>query len=298
MRLVDSHAHLQGDRFAGDVELVIGGARLAGVERMLVPGWNVDSSRDALALADRFPWLDVAVGVHPHDAANVDDAAWAEIVRMAADPRVVAIGETGLDFDRVFSPPDSQLANLRRNLALAAETGKPAILHCRSADGQRDAQDALLVELAAARFEVGAIASFGARPPAIIHSYSGPVDYARVVIERGLTRVVQRPRLPAWRGGQRGGGAPRSTGSPPRGDRLSIPAAAGSTAQAQRAGVGAGDGRLARGAARPRGGSLGAALVASYEAAFGHVDSPRAERFVHRRRRSGQMTVTTAPGGC
>ena len=187
MRLVDSHAHLQADRFAGDVELVVGGARLAGVERMLVPGWDVDSSRAALALADRFPWLDVAVGVHPHDAATVDATAWAEIVRMAADPRVVAIGETGLDFDRVFSPPESQRANLRRNLALARETGKPAILHCRSADGRRDAQDAILEELAAAGFEAGAMPAFGDRPPAIIHSYSGPLDYARSVIDRGLT---------------------------------------------------------------------------------------------------------------
>ncbi len=118
------------------------------MERILVPGWNVASSERALALVDRFPWLDAAVGVHPHDAAKVDDAAWArDRRRMAADERVVAIGETGLDYDRVFSPIPDQLANLRRNLALALETGKPAILHCRSADGRRDAQDALLAEL-------------------------------------------------------------------------------------------------------------------------------------------------------
>ena len=66
---------------------------------------------------------------------------------MAADPAVAAIGETGLDFDRMFSPAGAQLANLRRNLALALATGKPAILHCRSKVGERDAQDALLAEL-------------------------------------------------------------------------------------------------------------------------------------------------------
>jgi len=176
MRLVDSHCHLQADRFDGDVDLVLGGARLAGVERILVPGWDLASCGRALALVDRFPWLDAAVGIHPHDAENADDAVRAQIVELAADPRVVAIGETGLDFDRMFSPALAQLANLRRNLRLAADTGKPAILHCRSAEGARDAQDALLAELRA----------FGAEPPPVlVHSYSGPVDYAEAMLALG-----------------------------------------------------------------------------------------------------------------
>lgn len=187
MRLIDSHCHLNADRFEGDVDLVIGGASLAGVERILVPGWNLASSQRALGLAERFDWLDVAVGVHPHDAAKVDEAAWAQIAAWSSDPRVVAIGETGLDYDRVFSPIPDQLSNLRRNLALALETGKPAILHCRSADGKRDAQDALVDELRAAGIGNAAwSAAFGERPLAIIHSYSGPLDYARTVIDLGL----------------------------------------------------------------------------------------------------------------
>ncbi len=187
MRLIDSHCHLNADRFEDDVELVIGGARLAGVERILVPGWNVASSERALRLAERFDWLDVAVGVHPHDAARVGDADWARIVAWSTDSRVVAIGETGLDYDRVFSPIPDQLANLRRNLALALETGKPAILHCRSAEGRRDAQDALVEELRVAGVGGSAgAAAFGERPAAIIHSYSGPLDYARIVIDLGL----------------------------------------------------------------------------------------------------------------
>src|SRR3990172_825817 len=100
MRLIDSHCHLNADRFADDVELVLDAARTAGVERILVPGWNVASSERALALVDRFDWLDVAVGVHPHDADKVDDAAWARIAAWARDRRVVVIGETGLDYDR------------------------------------------------------------------------------------------------------------------------------------------------------------------------------------------------------
>jgi TatD DNase family protein len=187
MRLIDSHGHVQADRFAGDAELVIGGARLAGVERMLVPGWDPASSVAALEIVARYPWLDAAVGVHPHDAAMVSEAAWAGIVELAADPRVRAIGETGLDSDRGFAPFADQLLNLRRNLTLALATGKPAILHCRSKPGQRDAQDALVSELRAAGFDgAPARTAFGDRPAAIIHSYSGPLDYGQAVIAMGL----------------------------------------------------------------------------------------------------------------
>ncbi len=187
VRLVDSHCHLQVDRFADDRDVVIERAREQGVERILVPGWNTWSSEAALELSARTPWLDAAVGVHPHDAAKVPAGEWNSIESWATDPRVLAIGETGLDYDRVFSPVPDQLDNLRRNLALALATGKPAILHCRSAPGARDAQDALLAELKAAGFGNGArLTPFGGRPPAVIHSFSGPADYARDMLDLGV----------------------------------------------------------------------------------------------------------------
>jgi TatD DNase family protein len=176
VRLIDSHCHVNAERFADDAEQVLEVARDAGVERILVPGWNVASCERAYELAARVPWIDIAVGVHPHDAAKVDDAGWQSIRRWAQDDRVVAIGETGLDYDRVFSPIPDQLANLRRNLRLAADTGKPAILHCRSRTGERDAQDALLAELTA----LGPAA-----PGVVIHSFSGPVDYAQAMLDLG-----------------------------------------------------------------------------------------------------------------
>ena len=188
MRLVDSHCHLNAERFAGDEAAVLDLARAAGLERILVPGWNVASSRRALELVESFDWLDASVGVHPHDAAKVDDAGWREISASASNTRVVAIGETGLDYDRVFSPIPDQLANLRRNLELALETGKPAILHVRSRTGQDDAQGATVEELRRAGF--GAQRSVGVfgpdRPPAVIHSFSGSVEYARRVLDLGL----------------------------------------------------------------------------------------------------------------
>ena len=121
VRLIDCHCHLNADRFERTPTRSSGRRVCAGLERVLVPGWNVASSERALGCADRFPWLDAAVGIHPHDAAKVDDAGWARIVAWATDPRVVAIGETGLDYDRVFSPIPDQLDNLRRNLALALD---------------------------------------------------------------------------------------------------------------------------------------------------------------------------------
>jgi TatD DNase family protein len=187
MRLIDSHCHLQAERFSADVDAVLEAARSVNVERILVPGWNAWSSEAALGLADRHPWLDASVGVHPHDAAKVTAGDWARLVALAPDPRVVAIGETGLDYDRVFSPVEDQLVNLRRNLALALETGKPAILHVRSAAGRRDGQDALVAELRSAGFGGPvSVAAFGDRPPAVIHSCSGPLDFALAVLDLGL----------------------------------------------------------------------------------------------------------------
>jgi len=205
VRLIDSHAHLQSDPFETDRAAVIEATFEAGVERLLVPGWDAGSSARAAAIARTDARVDAAVGVHPHDALVCTEAEWAEVVRLAADTRVVAIGETGLDYDRMHSPRDVQLANLRRHLRLALDTGKPAILHCRSSVGLRDAQDDLIAELQAAGF--GGVAAqaapaagagsagpgaraardaFGDRPPAVLHSFSGPVDYAEAALELGL----------------------------------------------------------------------------------------------------------------
>jgi TatD DNase family protein len=186
MRLIDSHAHLQADAFMADLDDVLARAAMAGVERILVPGWDAASSGAAVRLATA-RGLHAGVGIHPHDAASASDAEWAQVVELAADPIVVGIGETGLDFDRMHSSREAQLANLRRHLRLALDSGKPAILHCRSAVGERDAQDLLIAEMRAAGFGgTAARVAFGDRPPAVLHSFSGPVDYGVAALELGL----------------------------------------------------------------------------------------------------------------
>jgi TatD DNase family protein len=186
MRLVDSHAHLQSEAFARDADEVLTAARAAGVERVLVPAWDLDSSRDGLAFARRHG-LPAAVGLHPHVAGRADAATWAALCALAPEPEVVAIGETGLDYDRAFSSRSDQLVNLRRHLDLARQQGKPLILHCRSKPGQRDAQDDLIHELReAAVGEAAWQARFGDRPPGVLHSFSGPVDYAEAALGMGL----------------------------------------------------------------------------------------------------------------
>jgi len=183
--LIDSHCHLQAEAFEPDRAAVLAAAREGGVERILVPGWDLESSRQAIDLA-RASRLDASAGIHPHVAAGADDATWADVVDLADEPEVVAIGETGLDYDRGFSPRVAQLVNLRRHLLLGRALGKPVILHCRSRAGERDAHDDLLRELAAAGAGTTDWPTDRGRPPALLHSFSGSADYAERALAMGL----------------------------------------------------------------------------------------------------------------
>lgn len=173
--LVDSHAHLQHSRFDDDREEVIQRARDAGLIRILVPGWDVRSSEGALELAARHPDLiHAAVGVHPHDAAGMDEAAWARLEALAADPSVRAVGEIGLDYFRNLSPPDVQRDTFQRQLALAAARSLPVLVHDREA--HKDVTAALL--------------AWGGRPGeaarGVLHAFSGGAQMARALSAAGF----------------------------------------------------------------------------------------------------------------
>ena len=176
--LFDTHAHLHFPEFAGDLDAVLARARAAGVRRMVTIGTDVATSRAAAALAAREPDVWAAVGIHPHEAADADEAALTEIERLASAPRVVAIGETGLDFFRDRSPREAQTRAFTAQVALARRLGKPVLVHCRDAHAET-----LALLAADGRLERGGI----------MHCFSGDVALARRCIELGLLVSLAGP---------------------------------------------------------------------------------------------------------
>lgn len=173
--LVDSHAHLQHARFDADRDAVLDRARQAGLERILVPGWDIASSEAALELADRHPGvIQAAIGVHPHHAAGMDEAAWARLESLAADPRTMAIGEIGLDHYRNLSPPASQRDAFARQLELAAQHGLPVLVHDR--DAHAEVTDLLL----------DWSAGLPAGPRGVLHAFSGNATMAERLVASGF----------------------------------------------------------------------------------------------------------------
>lgn len=168
--LVDTHAHLTARAFAPDRTSVLERARQAGVRRVVVVGYDLPSSRAAAQLAERHPMLIATVGIHPHHAEAADDATLAELRELAVRPRVVAIGETGLDFYRRLAPADRQRFAFRRQLELAVEANLPVVVHSRDA-----VPDAL-----------GMIEQAHLLRGAVLHCFDGGVAEAQRAAELGL----------------------------------------------------------------------------------------------------------------
>ena len=176
--LFDTHAHLHFPEFDADREAMLARAREAGVRRMVTIGTETTTSRAAVALAAREADVWATVGVHPHDAAAADETALAEIERLAAESRVVAIGEIGLDYFRNLSPVEDQQRVFRALLAMARRIRKPVIVHCR------DAGDDVLKILAEEHVtEMGGI----------MHCFSGDVVMARRCLDLGLLISLAGP---------------------------------------------------------------------------------------------------------
>ncbi|MGH2456796.1 MAG: TatD family hydrolase [Candidatus Limnocylindria bacterium] len=164
---MDAHCHLQDPAFDPDRAAVIERARVAGIVRLLVPGYDVPSSRAAVALAAAHPDLvDAAVGVHPHFAARASEPEWTELALLARAPGVVAVGEIGLDFHRNLSPPEAQREAFRRQLELATATGLPVVVHDREA--HQAVRDGLLDWSGPP----------GRRLRGILHAFSGDAELA------------------------------------------------------------------------------------------------------------------------
>ena len=131
--MIDSHVHLNHEDFDKDRDEVIERARSAGVTHMVNIGFDLASSKETLEFTERYDFMYGAVGVHPHDAKTYSDDVERELTDLLAKPRIVAVGEIGLDFYRDLSPRDLQRDVFRRQLALAKRLDKPIIIHCRDA---------------------------------------------------------------------------------------------------------------------------------------------------------------------
>lgn len=131
--LIDIGANLTHESFQHDFDQVLARAHDAGVRKLLVTGSSLASSEQALVLARRHRCLFATSGIHPHEASKADDAVLSDIAALAGNPEVCAIGETGLDFNRDYSPRPVQEEVFTAHLAMACEIGKPVFLHQRDA---------------------------------------------------------------------------------------------------------------------------------------------------------------------
>lgn len=174
--LIDTHCHLYHERFDADRAAALERARAAGVEAIVLPAIDVPSIHAALELAARHDDLHVMAALHPSETRAASEADWQAVEALARDPRVVAVGESGLDhyWDRSFD--DVQEDFLRRHVRLAAHTGKPLILH------NRDATPDLLRVLA----EESARLPDPSALRGIVHCFGGTPDDARAVLELGF----------------------------------------------------------------------------------------------------------------
>nr|HEX4312802.1 TatD family hydrolase [Kofleriaceae bacterium] len=199
--LVDSHAHVDGPEFEADRDDVLARARAAGVKRLVVIGAVDDptSAERAVALAERDPDIWATVATHPHDAAKMTPAWWAVHERLARHPRVVAIGETGLDYFYDHSPRDAQRDAFARFIELARAVAKPVVCHIR--DAHDDAR-AILREQRASELGIVIHCFTGTPDDARAYgeldayvSFSGIVSYKTAQPIRDAVPVVPRDRL-------------------------------------------------------------------------------------------------------
>lgn len=135
MQLFDTHAHLDDSKYDEDREAMLQRARDKGVKYICNVGFDLESSLRSVKLAEEYPFIYAAVGIHPHDAETLDEKVFASLEQLIENPRVVAIGEIGLDYYRDLSPREVQKEAFRRQVEWAAKVGKPIIVHDRDAHG-------------------------------------------------------------------------------------------------------------------------------------------------------------------
>ena len=177
MPLIDTHTHLQEDGFAGDLRETLDRAADAGVTRMCVVGIDRPTSEAAVRLAEDHPELFAVVGVQPNYVHQTAPDDRDRITELAAHPRVVAVGETGLDHYWDYAPHDLQEDWFRWHLGLSRDCGKPFVVHCREAEADTVR---VMTEFA------GSSPQADGSPSGVMHSFAGDADTAAQCLELGL----------------------------------------------------------------------------------------------------------------
>jgi len=172
-RIVDTHCHLADPRLRDDIDDVLTRARESGVDRVVSVGaiGSIETDRLTIDIAERHENVYAAIGVHPHDAKDCNAARIEAIRELARSPKVVAIGESGLDFHYMHSPREAQENSLRAHLKLASELALPIVIHCRDAENR----------IVAIANEIGM-----PRRGGVIHCFTGNRAAARAFVELGF----------------------------------------------------------------------------------------------------------------
>ncbi len=171
MELIDTHCHLTFEQLAANVPDVLARSRAAGVTSWITVGVDTDHNRKVVELANNFENMYAAVGIHPHFAKSTGDDDLTTLKKLAQNEKVVAIGETGLDFHYDFSPPADQKKLFIEQLKIAAKLNKPVIVHCREAfDETMEILEQFASEI----------------PRLVFHCFGGSAKQAQLVIEKGF----------------------------------------------------------------------------------------------------------------
>lgn len=206
----DTHCHLNFPQFAADLPAILERAAAAGVARILIPAIDIETSLSAIALAEQYPQLAVAIGIHPNSVIQFNgdveqNGGWMQsatlrtLRELAQHPSVCAIGEIGLDYHWDTTPPAQQAAAFAAQLALAAETNLPVVIHCRDAH----ADTVSLVKQAGLLPRAGVFHSFGgslAEAQTILAlgfylGFTGPVTFSKSVALREVVSQLPLARI-------------------------------------------------------------------------------------------------------
>lgn len=177
LQIIDTHAHLDMSVFDKDRPEVMARAKSSHVHQIINPTTDLESGKKAISLTKKYLEILVGVGFHPHDSTGVSEVQIMELTKLVNNPKVVAIGEIGLDFYRDYAPREIQIKTLKLQLDLAARVGLPIIIHCRQAENEM---------LYILHDWLSSNSSSQRQSPGVIHCFNGGKDTLRQYLEMGF----------------------------------------------------------------------------------------------------------------